>query len=143
MRRLSFPVIVATAALACGLAGCAGGEDPTAKADPTPSVATTPAAAAAPAPAATPAPEDLLSFSCRRGADGKTWSAQGVINNGARKADYRVTVLVASPGATQAKARRLVIPKVATGVDTPFTVDKLPANPGAAPACRVQLVRLS
>ncbi|WP_262847820.1 hypothetical protein [Mumia quercus] len=142
MRRLPLPVIAVTAALACGLAGCAGGDDPKAAADPTPSVATTPAAATA-APAATPAPEDLLSFACRRSADGKTWSAQGVINNGARKSDYRVTVLVASPGATQAKARRLVIPKVPTGVDTPFTVEKLPANPGAAPACRVQLVRLS
>ncbi|MFD1824653.1 hypothetical protein [Mumia zhuanghuii] len=141
MRRLPLPAIAATAALVCGLAGCAGGDQkPSTAADPTPSATTATASAAPPAAAA---PQDLLSFSCPRGADGKTWSARGVIVNSGRKADYRVTVLVASPGSTQGKARRLVIPKVPTGVDTPFTVERLPVNAGAAPACRVQLVRLS
>ncbi|WP_194846495.1 hypothetical protein [Mumia zhuanghuii] len=141
MRRLPVSAIAATAALLGALSGCAGGDDPPAAAGPSASPKT--AATSTAAPAATPAPQDLLSFSCRPGADGKSWSAQGVIVNSARKADYRVTVLVASPGSAQGKARRLVIPNVATGVDTPFDVDRLPVNSGPASACRVQLVRLS
>ncbi|MBW9204404.1 hypothetical protein KV102_05110 [Mumia sp. zg.B53] len=139
MRRSQpFLVAAALAAVAC-LPGCSGGGAQPVAADPS---ATASSSAPTPASKTRAAPEDLLSLRCVATADPKVWTAQGVIVNSASTADYRLTVIVASPGSTRAAARRIVIPKVSTGVDTPFTVDRLPVNPGSAPSCRVQLVRL-
>ena len=139
MRRSQpFLLTAALAAVVC-LSGCSGGGAQPAAAGP--SDTASPSAPPA-APETRPAPEDLLSLRCVATADPKVWTAQGVIVNTASTADYRLTVIVASPGSTRAAARRIVIPKVPTGVDTPFTVDRLPVNPGSAPSCRVQLVRL-
>jgi hypothetical protein len=140
MRR-SRPLVAAVAVLAAaGLSGCASGlSQQPASADES-TTAPTPTATAA--SGVRSAAGDLLQFRCTPTADPAVWTAKGVIVNSAAKADYRVTVLVASPGATTATARRLVVPKVETGVETAFSVDRLAANPGSAPVCRVQLVRL-
>ncbi|MGH1563953.1 hypothetical protein [Mumia sp. DW29H23] len=139
MRRTSL-LALTVAGLVLPLSACSGGggEQPAA-AEGTPSA--TPSATQA-ASGTRPAAEDLLSFRCVPTADPTVWVAQGVIVNQAGTADYRVTVLVASPGSTQATARRIVIPKVVTAVETPFTVNRLKVNPGSSPSCRVQLVRL-
>ncbi|KAA1424508.1 hypothetical protein FE697_000830 [Mumia zhuanghuii] len=137
MRRSSSLALAVGAALVASLSGCSLATENPAAADPSAS-----ASASATPTAVPPAAPDLLSFQCLPSSDPRRWTASGVILNRASTADYRVTILVASPGATRAKARRLVIPKVATGVETPFTVEGLTVNQGSAPACRVQLVRM-
>ncbi|WP_370616621.1 hypothetical protein [Mumia sp. Pv 4-285] len=137
MRRSSSLALAAGALVVASLSGCSVVSQPPASADPSAS-----AGASASPTVVPPAVPDLLSFQCLPTADPKVWTATGVIVNRAATADYRVTVFVAPPGTTTAKARRLVIPKVPTAVETAFTVEGLSVNPGSAPACRVQLVRM-
>ncbi|KHL18773.1 hypothetical protein CLV56_2245 [Mumia flava] len=139
-RRSGFGVLVGAGVLL--LAGCAG--DGAASADPSadPSDAPTSQPADSEPRRHVDAAADLESFDCVPVGDGTRWRAAGVLVNSADKADFRVTVLVAPPGATGVKARRVVIPKVATGVETPFEIAAIPVNGSDALTCRVQVTRL-
>lgn len=139
-RRWLVPASALVAAGLLGVSGCAvGGSTPAAEG------ATTATPSASPSPTARAAAQannaDLVSFSCAPDGAG-VWNASGVIVNSGSMADFRITVLVAPPGSTGGTARRVVVPGVKTGIETPFTIAKLPVNAGQAPSCRVQLDRL-
>ena len=87
------------------------------------------------------APGSLTDFDCAP--DGDVWSATGTLtNNESQPAEFRVTVVVASPDASRGRAREITVKEVPTGESTDFKAKKLPVASGADATCSVQVALL-
>ena len=132
---------LATAAAATVLLGGCGppSEAPSAAPTSTPPTTESPEPVG---PAGDAAPDALAGFSCGPDDTG-SWVATGtLINSGADRADFIVTVLVAGPTSTSAQAKRQVL-SLAGGESTPLELTSLPVPVEGELSCQAQVVQRS